>query len=154
MLTNGRYRKLTPKEYFRLMGFSDSDYELLATNGISKTQIYKMAGNSIVVTVLEHLSSRFTHQVLRALILSRRNLWIYSCSSRPAEGQEAHNLQTAGFYTSARRGAGSSPACCTSAANPPAALHSLLAPVRPPRPKAAGPGTGNAWVSFEDLSPA
>lgn len=89
-----------------------------------------------------------------ALILSRRNLWIYSCSSRPAEGQEAHNLQTAGFYTSARRGAGSSPACCTSAANPPAALHSLLAPVRPPRPKAAGPGTGNAWVSFEDLSPA
>ena len=39
----------------RLMGFSDSDYELLAMNGISKTQIYKMAGNSIVVTVLEHL---------------------------------------------------------------------------------------------------
>lgn len=30
-------------------------YELLAMNGISKTQIYKMAGNSIVVTVLEHL---------------------------------------------------------------------------------------------------
>ena len=40
VLTNGRYRKLTPKEYFRLMGFSDSDYELLAMNGISKTQIY------------------------------------------------------------------------------------------------------------------
>lgn len=55
VLTNGRYRKLTPKEYFRLMGFSDSDYELLAKNGISKTQIYKMAGNSIVITVLEHL---------------------------------------------------------------------------------------------------
>lgn len=55
VLTNGRYRKLTPKEYFRLMGFSGSDYELLAKNGISKIQIYKMAGNSIVVTVLEHL---------------------------------------------------------------------------------------------------
>lgn len=55
VLINSRYRKLTPKEYFRLMGFSDSDYELLAMNGISKTQIYKMAGNSIVVTVLEHL---------------------------------------------------------------------------------------------------
>ena len=50
VLINSRYRKLTPKEYFRLMGFSDSDYELLAMNGI-----YKMAGNSIVVTVLEHL---------------------------------------------------------------------------------------------------
>lgn len=53
--TDGRYRKLTPKEYFRLMGFSDSDYEILVKHGISKTQIYKMAGNSIVVTVLEEL---------------------------------------------------------------------------------------------------
>ena len=126
VLTNGRYRKLTPKEYFRLMGFSDSDYELLATNGISKTQIYKMQETPSWLRFWNTCSSRFTHQVLRALILSRRNLWIYSCSSRPAEGQEAHNLQTAGFYTSARRGAGSNPACCTSAANPPAAT------VRPP----------------------
>lgn len=55
VFAGNKYRKLTPKEYFRLMGFSDSDYELLASNGISKTQIYKMAGNSIVVTVLEHL---------------------------------------------------------------------------------------------------
>lgn len=47
--------KYASKAYFRLMGFSGSDYELLAKNGISKTQIYKMAGNSIVVTVLEHL---------------------------------------------------------------------------------------------------
>ena len=52
---NKKYRKLTPKEYVRLMGFSDSDYELLVKNGISKTQLYKMAGNSIVVPVLEHL---------------------------------------------------------------------------------------------------
>ena len=52
---NKKYRKLTPKEYFRLMGFSDSDYELLVKNGISKTQLYKMAGKSIVVPVLEHL---------------------------------------------------------------------------------------------------
>lgn len=55
VLTNGKYRKLTPKEYLRLMGFSDTDYEILAKNGLSKTQIYKMAGNSIVVTVLEEL---------------------------------------------------------------------------------------------------
>lgn len=47
VLTNGRYRKLTPKEYFRLMGFSDSDYELLAMNGISKTQIYTPGTQSI-----------------------------------------------------------------------------------------------------------
>lgn len=50
-----RYRNLTPTEYFRLMGFTDADVELLMANGISKTQLYKMAGNSIVVNVLEYL---------------------------------------------------------------------------------------------------
>ena len=48
-------RRLTPKEYFRLMGFSDADVDLLTANGISKTQLYKMAGNSIAVTKLEYL---------------------------------------------------------------------------------------------------
>lgn len=49
-----RIRKLTPKECFRLMGFDDSDFhkaELVNSN----TQLYKQAGNSIVVDVLEHL---------------------------------------------------------------------------------------------------
>lgn len=50
-----RYRNLTPTEYFRLMGFTDADVELLMANGISKTQLYKMAGNSISVKMLEHL---------------------------------------------------------------------------------------------------
>lgn len=48
-------RKLTPKEYFRLMGFQDSDVDILIKNGISNTQLYKMAGNSIVVNVIEFL---------------------------------------------------------------------------------------------------
>lgn len=46
-----RIRKLTPKECFRLMGFSDVDFDSI--HGISNTQLYKMAGNSIVVNVLE-----------------------------------------------------------------------------------------------------
>ena len=50
-----RIRKLTPKECFRLMGFSDEDANLLSENKISNTQLYKMAGNSIVVDVLEKL---------------------------------------------------------------------------------------------------
>lgn len=50
-----RIRKLTPKECFRLMGFDDSDVDLLMKNGMSNTQLYKMAGNSIVVTMLEYL---------------------------------------------------------------------------------------------------
>lgn len=50
-----RIRKLTPKECFRLMGFDDKDIDILVANGISNTQLYKMAGNSIVVNVMEKL---------------------------------------------------------------------------------------------------
>jgi DNA (cytosine-5)-methyltransferase 1 len=49
-----RIRKLTSKECFRLMGFGDSDFhkaELVNSN----TQLYKQAGNSIVVDVLEYI---------------------------------------------------------------------------------------------------
>ena len=55
VVLNDRVRKMTPKEYFRLMGFSDSDINILIKNGISNTQLYKQAGNSIVVDVLEEI---------------------------------------------------------------------------------------------------
>lgn len=42
-----RIRKLTPRECLRLMGFSD-DFRIV----VSDTQMYKQAGNSIVVNVL------------------------------------------------------------------------------------------------------
>ena len=48
-------RKLTPKECFRLMGFDDIDVDTLRDNGISDAQLYKMAGNSIVVDVVYHI---------------------------------------------------------------------------------------------------
>ena len=51
--TDLRIRKLTPKECLRLMGFDDKDYEKIKSIGISRSQIYKQAGNSIVVNVLE-----------------------------------------------------------------------------------------------------
>ena len=47
-----RIRKLTPKECWRLMGFSDDDFHK-AEEVNSNTQLYKQAGNSIVVDVLE-----------------------------------------------------------------------------------------------------
>ena len=47
-----RIRKLTPKECFRLMGFDDEDFEK-AKEVNSDCQLYKRAGNSIVVNVLE-----------------------------------------------------------------------------------------------------
>lgn len=49
-----RIRKLTPKECWRLMGFDDSDFEK-AEKVNSNTQLYKQAGNSIVVDVLVYL---------------------------------------------------------------------------------------------------
>lgn len=45
-----RIRKLTPRECFRLMGVKDEQFDKL--QGLSNTQLYKMAGNSIVVDVL------------------------------------------------------------------------------------------------------
>lgn len=51
-LSTYRIRKLTPKECWRLMGFDDSDFEK-AQQVCSNTQLYKQAGNSIVVNVLE-----------------------------------------------------------------------------------------------------
>lgn len=47
-------RKLTPRECWRLMGFTDSDFEK-AQSVCSNTQLYKQAGNSIVVNVLEEV---------------------------------------------------------------------------------------------------
>lgn len=46
-----RIRKLTPKECWRLMGFTDEDFEKAASVN-SNSQLYKQAGNSIVKNVL------------------------------------------------------------------------------------------------------
>lgn len=60
-----RIRKLTPKECFRLMGFDDEDFEKAAAVN-SNTQLYKQAGNSIVVDVLENIfKSLFEAEILK-----------------------------------------------------------------------------------------
>lgn len=48
-----RIRKLVPIETWRLMGFDDDDFEKAKASGVSNSQLYKQAGNSIVVNVLE-----------------------------------------------------------------------------------------------------
>ena len=50
-----RIRKLIPKETWRLMGFSDQDFDAAKNAGISNSQLYKQAGNSIVVDVLYYI---------------------------------------------------------------------------------------------------
>ncbi len=60
-LKNYRVRKLTPKECWRLMGFTDEDFDRAKTalnktfykgKDKSNSQMYKQAGNSIVINVL------------------------------------------------------------------------------------------------------
>lgn len=50
-----KLRKLTPKEALRLMTFTDADYEKIKAAGVVDTNIYKQAGNSIVVDVLVYI---------------------------------------------------------------------------------------------------
>lgn len=50
-----RIRKMTPKECFRLMGFADEHHNSASEAGVSNTQLYKQAGNSIVVDVLYYI---------------------------------------------------------------------------------------------------
>lgn len=50
-----RIRKLTPRETFRLMGFSDENFDAAQKAGVSNSQLYKQAGNSIVIDVLYYI---------------------------------------------------------------------------------------------------
>ena len=51
--TDGRLRKLTPRECLRLMGLSDN-FKIV----VSDTSMYQQAGNSIVVDVLIHIMNK------------------------------------------------------------------------------------------------
>lgn len=62
VIHGGRIRKLTPRECWRLMGFTDEEFDR-ASVGISNSQLYKMAGNSIVVNVLEAIFKKLFAQV-------------------------------------------------------------------------------------------
>lgn len=54
VVQNYRIRKLTPKECWRLMGFKDKQFNK-AEQVCSNSQLYKQAGNSIVVNVMEEI---------------------------------------------------------------------------------------------------
>ena len=52
---NFRIRKLTPLECWRLMGFRDEAFYKAQELGVSDSQLYKQAGNSIVVNCLYYI---------------------------------------------------------------------------------------------------
>ena len=67
-MENIRIRKLTPRECWRLMGFDDEDFDKArAVN--SDTQLYKQAGNSIVVNVLEAIMGNMN-------LIEDRSAWL------------------------------------------------------------------------------
>lgn len=68
-----RIRKLTPRECWRLMGFSDEQFDKVV-NKISNAQLYKQAGNSIVVDVLYYIFKElFINQKDRHLYIEHTN---------------------------------------------------------------------------------
>ena len=58
-----RIRKLTPLECWLLMGFDREDFFKAKKSGVSDTQLYKQAGNSIVVNVLEKIFQNLYKEV-------------------------------------------------------------------------------------------
>lgn len=56
VLDSIRIRKLTPKECWRLMGLNDADCDNAANIGVSDSQLYKQAGNSIITNCVELLA--------------------------------------------------------------------------------------------------
>lgn len=69
-----RIRYYTPKECFRLMGFDDVDYEKAAAVN-AQSQLYKQAGNAIVVPVVQRIISN----LVEAGVLPNVNLCTHSC---------------------------------------------------------------------------
>lgn len=51
----GGIRKLTPRECWRLQGFTDEQFDKVAALGLSDSRLYKMAGNAVTVPVISWL---------------------------------------------------------------------------------------------------
>ena len=52
ILRYGRVRKLTPRECWRLQGFTDEQFDKAKATGLSDGRLYKMAGNAVSVPVV------------------------------------------------------------------------------------------------------
>ena len=69
----GRVRRLTPRECWRLQGFTDEQFDLAAATGLSDARLYKMAGNAVSVPVIAavgrfikkiHTAEQITQEVI------------------------------------------------------------------------------------------
>ena len=55
---NMRIRKLTPLECWRLQGFTDEEFYKAKNSGVSDSQLYKQAGNSVTVNVIDSIAKK------------------------------------------------------------------------------------------------
>lgn len=53
-----RIRKLTPRECWRLQGFPDECFDMAKASGVSETQLYKQAGNTVTVSVARAIGNK------------------------------------------------------------------------------------------------
>ena len=51
----GRIRKLTPRECWRLQGFTDKQFDKAKSTGLSDSRLYRMAGNAVTVNVIAEI---------------------------------------------------------------------------------------------------
>jgi DNA (cytosine-5)-methyltransferase 1 len=58
VVTETRIRKLTPLECWRLMGRTDDDFYAAKNAGVSDTQLYKQAGNSLIPQIVQAIGER------------------------------------------------------------------------------------------------
>lgn len=59
LTSDGRIRMLTPRECWRLQAFPDELFDKVKDAGLSDSQLYKQAGNSVTVNVIEAISKGF-----------------------------------------------------------------------------------------------
>lgn len=59
IMIDGRVRKLTPRECWRLQAFPDELFGKAKASGMSDSQLYKQAGNSVTVNVIEAIAKGF-----------------------------------------------------------------------------------------------
>ena len=55
---HGRVRKLTPRECWRLQGFSDEQFNKAQATGLKDGRLYKMAGNAVSVPVISAIGRK------------------------------------------------------------------------------------------------
>ncbi|KYP79872.1 DNA cytosine methyltransferase [Ferroacidibacillus organovorans] len=60
-----RIRRLTPRECWRLMGRTDTEFNTAKDAGVSDTQLYKQAGNSVIPQIVAAIGGRIIQETIR-----------------------------------------------------------------------------------------